>query len=367
VVSGTSSQPGKSIIVAVGRSGTTILHRLLLEIYVDHFGNDFECLYEPFVWDSAAVGHYPRDKAREAQFGRRDALSEEGLYLHTRTPLFADEQTEVAADLARYLKGNTTAPLLAKFIRANGRLDILDRLYPEGRFILMVRNPFDVVNSVLTKFSFFGAEFHRNDFPRFAEDIARLYDVKLPPEAEIPTAYRAGLWCHFMNFHALQHARGKPNYKVIVYEDFTRNREAYARRVCEHVGVSYKDSYGAVFGTTVGRTTEGAHALSTFDAESLTPLLGSYASHIASIPQITPFDPNAVLEKYRPTTLRAEPVEARGLGWSPNKLESELIKRDRAVREMIVAYRADIVRAQRAVPPLEPVAQAGAVKRDSGE
>lgn len=347
MVSETPTQIGKSIIVAVGRSGTTILHRLLLEIYVDHYGNNFDCLYEPFVWDNAAIGHYPRDTDREAQFGRRDALSEEGLYLHTRTPLFSDN-ADTPPDLSRYLRGDTAGALLAKFIRANGRLKILDKLYPEGRFILMVRNPLDVVNSVLTKFSFFGPEFHRNDFPRFAADVRRLYGITLPAEEEIPAAYKAGLWCHFMNLHALRHAQDKPNYKVVVYEDFSINREAYARSVCTHVGAPYRDSYGDLLGKTVGRVTKGASALSASDVTSLEPLLEKYAEMIAGLPQITPFDIGTVRKKYASETLRTQQTEPRGLGWSPNKLESEIIRRDRALREIQMRSRARLAEVQRA-------------------
>jgi glycosyltransferase involved in cell wall biosynthesis len=339
-------RPGKSIIVAVGRSGTTILHRLLLEIYADQFGQDFDCLYEPFVWDSAAIGHYPKDKGREAQFGRRDAISEEGLHLHTRTPLFGDNDLPLDDQLARYLKAGAS-PLLAKFIRANGRLSLLDRLYPDGRFVLMVRNPFDVVNSVLTKFSFFGAEFHHNDYPRFASDVARLFGVKLPAEHEIPIAYKQALWCHFMNLHALRHAQGKANYKIIVYEDFSRNREAYARAVCDHVGAPYSENYGVLLGTNVGRVTHGAHALSRGDAEMLAPLLESYAQMVAALPQMTPFDPATVHKKYAPSKLRAVPAEPRGLGWSPNKLESELIRRDQSIQEAATTQRTRIADVQR--------------------
>ena len=304
----------KSIIVAVGRSGTTIIHRLMLEIYVDRFGSDFDCLYEPFVWDSTAIGHYPLDGARESQFGRRDAMSEEGLYLHTKTPLFADGPlpADTERQLGSYLKSSTTKPLLAKFIRANGRLPLLDRLYPDGRFVLTVRNPLDVVNSVLTKFSFFGAEFHKNDYPRFAADIARLHGMKLEPEHLLPAAYRAGLWCHFMNQYALRHAAGKPNYKVVVYEDFAKNREAYTRAICEHIGTPYKDAYGAATVKPVGKVTHGAPALARSDLETLKPLFDQYVAMIDGVPRISKFDPQAALKKYAPEKLRGTPVEVRG-------------------------------------------------------
>lgn len=339
----------KSIIVAVGRSGTTIIHRLMLEIYVDRFGNDFDCLYEPFVWDSAAVGHYPLDGARESQFGRRDAMSEEGLYLHTKTPLFADRPlpTDTERQLGAYLKSDGKKPLLAKFIRANGRLPLLDRLYPDGRFVLTVRNPLDVVNSVLTKFSFFGAEFHKNDYPRFAADIARLHGIKLEPEHALPAAYRAGLWCHFMNQYALKHAAGKSNYKIVVYEDFTKNREAYTRTICDHIGTPYKDAYGAATVKPVGKVTHGAPALTRGDFEALKPLFDQYLATIEAVPQLSKFDPQSVLKKYAPEQLRGFPVEERGVGWSPVKLESEVIAAGRALGQHANQTRARVADVQR--------------------
>jgi hypothetical protein len=65
--------PRTSVIAAVGRSGTTILHRLLLQIYADNFGDAFDILYEPFVWDAEAIGRYPMDKARERFQGPRSS------------------------------------------------------------------------------------------------------------------------------------------------------------------------------------------------------------------------------------------------------------------------------------------------------
>lgn len=87
-----SKGPARSIISAVGRSGTTIIHKLLLDIYADCYGDAFDCLYEPFVWDSAYIGQYPRDPGRESQFGNQDALSQEGLFYHTKLPLFTGSE-----------------------------------------------------------------------------------------------------------------------------------------------------------------------------------------------------------------------------------------------------------------------------------
>jgi len=341
-----SKGPGKSIVAAVGRSGTTIIHKLLLDIYADCYGNDFECLYEPFVWDSSHIGHYPRDTAREARFGSQDALSQEGLFHHTTLPLFAGENEDGPPGLPAYLKAGTARPLLAKFIRANGRLGYLDRLYPDGRFIITLRNPFDVVNSVITKFSFFGAEFHKNDYPRFKQDVLRLYGVDLPAERELPAAYKAALWCHFMNLAAVRHAIGKPNYKIIVYEDFHANREAYTRLICEHIGAAYKPAYDTATAANVGKVTKGALALSDVEVEAITPLFEQYMAMITEIPKLSAVDKDRILQKYRaakPPTSRHE----RGLGWSPVKLESELFSYAKALENSGPAHRAQLAEVQR--------------------
>ncbi len=344
-----SKGPAKSIISAVGRSGTTIIHKLLLDIYVDCYGKDFDCLYEPFVWDSAYIGHYPRDASRESQFGNKDALSEEGLFHHTKLPLFTDPQRPVGdfAGLDEYLKADSSRPLLAKFIRANGRLDYLEQLYPDARFILTLRNPFDVVNSVITKFSFFGSEFHKNDYPRFAQDVLRLFGVQLPAERELPAAYRAALWCHFMNLAALHHAKGKPNYKIIVYEDWQSNRAAYTKAICEHIGTPYKPAYDSATDAPVGRVTKGAPALSDNEVAAIMPLFEEYIAMIAPLPKFSAVDKDRIIRKYAAALPRTTPRDERGLGWSPNKLESELFNYGRALRDTMGLHRARVAEVQR--------------------
>jgi hypothetical protein len=342
------SGPAQSIISAVGRSGTTIIHKLLLDIYVDCYDSDFECLYEPFVWDSSVIGHYPRDAAREARFGDKSALSEEGIFYHTKLPLFVDELelTPELSGLAPYLKAHTARPLLAKFIRANGRLKYLDQIYPDGRFILTLRNPLDVVNSVITKFSFYGSEFHKSDYPRFRLDVARLFGVQLPPEHELPPAYRAALWCHFMNMAAIRHASGKLNYQIIVYEDFVTHREAYTKVICEHIGAKHKPTYDTATAASVGRVTKGAPALSADEVTAITPLFEQYLAMIAPIKKFGGVDGDRILRKYadaRPSTGRDE----RGLGWSPVKLESELFSFNRALRENDALGRRRVAEVQR--------------------
>ena len=344
-----SKGPAKSIISAVGRSGTTIIHKLLLDIYVDHYGADFDCLYEPFVWDSTAIGHYPRDAAREVQFGRKDALSEEGIFYHTKLPLFtgAEKQGPALDGLATYLKAHTTRPLLAKFIRANGRLSYLDQLYPDGRFIVTLRNPFDVVNSVITKFSFFGAEFHKNDYPRFSRDIKRIFGVDLPAEQELPPAYRAALWCHFMNVAAVTHAAGKSNYQVIVYEDFTANREAYIKKLCDHIGAEHKAGYDSATAAPVGKVTKGAPTLTADEVEAITPLFEQYVALVAQLPTLSAMDPDKILRKYATAKPRGAARDERGLGWSAVKLESELFSFNRALRDTANLNRLRIADVQR--------------------
>lgn len=346
---GPGARPSETtVIAAVGRSGTTIMHRLLLEIYADRFGQAFDTLYEPFVWDSDVIGHYPKDKAREEQFGRQEALSQEGLYLHTKLPLFTDgDQLGAATPIARrYLKADPTRPLLAKFIRANGRLGLLDKLYPNARFLICLRNPFDVVNSVLTKFSFFGAEFHKNDYPRFAADVARTFGVTLPPEVALMPAYKAALWCHFMNAAAFEHAAGKENYRVVVYEDFAAHRAAYARIICEHIGASFKPAYEAAVAQSVGRVSKAAPVLSAFDVAQIMPLFDSYLALAAASPRIGDVDRNRILSRYANLPAKSSYVP-RGFGWSPVKLEGEVVKQRENANHAELARRTSVAEVQR--------------------
>ncbi len=323
-----SSTPRKTIISAVGRSGTTIVHNLLLEIYSDLYGDNYDQLYEPFLWDSAALRDYPRIAERELRFGDMDSVSAEGVYCHTALPLFVDDvdAVESPSNVEKYLLADSTKPLVAKFIRANGRLPLLDTLYKDARYIILIRNPLDVVNSVLTRFSFFGEENHKSDFPRFRDDVERVFGVALPSDArQLPPAYKAALWCHFMNLFAVRHVRGKSNYLTIVYEAFRENRESTAKDICKHLGIEYKDSYGRSMESPVGRTTGGQPNLTKPDIDSIMPLFNEYWAMAEDLSAVSDEARERTLSRYDEKNLPHLSRPARGFGWSPIKAEGQII------------------------------------------
>jgi hypothetical protein len=344
--------PPRSIISAVGRSGTTVIHNLLLEIYSDLYGEDYDQLYEPFLWDSAALRDYPRITEREALFGDMDSVSAEGVYYHTLLPLFIDDidAVHVPVPLKKYLLENSKRPLVAKFIRANGRLPLLDQLYRDARFIVLIRNPLDVANSVVTRFSFFGEENHKSDFPRFRQDIERVFGIKIPADAvHLPAAYKAALWCHFMNLFVVRHAQGKPNYLTIVYEAFRGNSEATARDICTHLGVPYKDSYGLATSSPVGRTSTGQPNLTKSDVDSIMPLFNEYWAMASQTVNLSLAARDRILAKYDTKHLPIISPPARGFGWSPVKAEGQVIKLKAQITEQLSTNRSRIAEVQRTV------------------
>lgn len=323
------NSPLKTVISAVGRSGTTIIHNLLLEIYADLYGDDHDQLYEPFLWDSAALRDYPRIASQEKRFGDMDSISSEGVYCHTALPLFIDDATDISipSNLPKYLLSDSKRPLIAKFIRANGRLPLLDQLYQKARFIVLIRNPLDVVNSVVTRFSFFGEENHKSDFPRFLEEIKSIFGIALPATAlELPVAYKAALWCHFMNLFAVRHAQGKENYIIVAYENFRENKEVVVKDICAHIGVTYKNTYAEATLSTVGRTTGGQPKLTKSDVESIIPLFNEYWALASQVSTLTASTLNQILTRYADNNLPPSPPPERGFGWSPLRAEGHIIK-----------------------------------------
>ena len=155
------------VITAVGRSGTTITDKLITHILEDYEGAP-RSVYEPFLWDHRELLKYP-DYQDPKRYNSFETISSEGIFYHTHFPLFIDEdylnldENKIYLEgFNRYLfenrdqeEGQLEYPRhLLKFIRANGRLPLLTKLMPNGRYILLTRNPLDVLNSVISMFFF---------------------------------------------------------------------------------------------------------------------------------------------------------------------------------------------------------------------
>ena len=161
----------KVAVLGVGRSGTTMIYKILQDILYYDTENRLDCVYEPFLWDRKTFDG-PYEQVTRS-FENIDALSYEGIYNHKKLPLFIPEQYDLRGEPSAYAyikdfstplqKGNS---LLIKLIRANGRFSLLKQCAPDLKSIFIIRNPIDVINSVINLFSFYGDDFYSSDFPR---------------------------------------------------------------------------------------------------------------------------------------------------------------------------------------------------------
>lgn len=234
----------KVCIVGIARSGTTALYSLLQEIMEDVY-NEVQFIYEPFLWDKDVFnGKY---KEVSDRFNTLNSISVEGIYQHQKLPLFIDDPTAYLNN--SYLKDifkpeNPGINLLAKVIRANGRLSLLQNICPDMKIIFILRNPLDSVNSILSLFSYYGGEFHHDDYPRFIEGLRHHFDLNYKEETFSNQIEKELLYWYYMNRFALQTiSKYRVRPLIINYENYSVNPDLIVNCICKYLNCSSKDEY----------------------------------------------------------------------------------------------------------------------------
>lgn len=249
----------KICVLGVGRSGTTALYVLAQEVLSSESQKRFHSFYEPFLRDSLYL-----DGPYHEVAGRMDdmaSLSPEGILNHLRLPHFIDAPAPLAENA--YLRGlffpaDGIEDLVVKFIRACGRFLLLDAICPQLRTVFLIRNPLDVVYSCLQRFSFFGGEFHRDDFPSFAAEVNRLYGAGLPTAEAIGTVRKELAYWYYMNRFALESFRRLDEERrplVVCHEELVRDRKRWTRRICDHWSTAFSGRYEKTLGKPIGSVT----------------------------------------------------------------------------------------------------------------
>lgn len=165
--------PLRLLVSGIGRSGTTLIYQQLAKLLrLETEAVNFR--YEPYLWAIRTPGTAGNGFGPE-QFHHF------GLHTHQATPLFLDGPhplhdrfldhlfaDPLDADPARAARAH-----LVKVIRGSGRLRAYLGRFPDLRVVICLRNPLDTINSSLGMFSLFGEEFHADDRPRFAAELAR--------------------------------------------------------------------------------------------------------------------------------------------------------------------------------------------------
>jgi len=246
----------KVCILGNARSGTTAIYSLLQEIMSDHF-EDVRYAYEPFLWDKSVFNGKFRDLTDKFQYW--DSTSVEGIYQHQKLPLFItdaypDRRNEYLDQVLE--SGSQDANLLAKFIRANGRIRLLQKACPDMNYIFVIRNPVDSVNSVLTKFSYFGGEFHHDDYPRFIAGINVVYGLNFSADQFVTQGERETLFWYYMNRFALETlSLIKARFLVVCHQRYRADPGGVIHEVCDFLNCRPREKYNQTAAQKIGDLT----------------------------------------------------------------------------------------------------------------
>ncbi|MCX6579490.1 MAG: DUF115 domain-containing protein [Candidatus Aminicenantes bacterium] len=322
-------------ILGVGRSGTTALYSLLQEILIDRIGkNNIDFVYEPFLWDMQAFNGRYNDVV--ARFDSMNSLSVEAMYHHQNLPMFIENPAAFKEN--PYLDKifhKTSETTLIKFIRANGRFRLLSEICPPGKFIFIIRNPLDVINSVVVRFSLLGSDFHKDDWDRFSREVNSLYGQETIVGEKIKSQVeKEVLYWYYMNRFALESFEQTGNKPLIIYyEDYVSRREFWVDRICDFIDVQRKDIYYQHSQKIAGSRTL-KNNLSKTEFDMLAGYMDKYKALLTVAGITYPDDLDKITAKYKTT---AAETNRKGLivGKTPNamnvyiqKLEGIMMKKE---------------------------------------
>ena len=245
----------KICIIGVARSGTTALYHLLQEIMLDNCDNKVEFAYEPFLWEKEYFND--RFDLVNKHFNFMDSISFQGIHNHLKLPMLIDDPIPFKDN--EYLKnlfnpcGGNHSHILLKFIRASGRYLLLNAISPDTKFIFIIRNPADSVNSIAFNFSFYGGEFHRDDFSRFLNDVNCFFKTNRGIESFETRAEKELFYWYYMNRFAIESfARASSHPLILCHEEVKKRRDQCVQSICDYLDVPVKSYYRELFRKDVG-------------------------------------------------------------------------------------------------------------------
>ncbi len=266
----------KIAVIGLGRSGTKAIYSALQEMLIARDSSGSEFVYEPFLWDRATFEK--RFSEIKNHFGKTGTKSQEGILNHLALPLFIGNPDDWVAN--SFLNGILTPHeshhnLLLKFIRANGRIRLLHRICPELKFIFVIRNPLDTIHSVLQRFSYFGSEFHEDDYPRFQKELQEVYGVNADGSDKSNATRQVFFW-YYMNRFALETFRDeKIDVIRVCLESYSSNPNPYFEQFYSMLGSS-----GGIIPESYSKKKIGAittqYNISSIDYQSVVPFLEKY-------------------------------------------------------------------------------------------
>lgn len=222
-------------IFGVGRSGTKLVHLYTCLAAIEAEGS---CVvsYEPFLWRSRrCLRPYPP-----------------GVSAHRRLPMLIEdprsgmkhvEQNGFLAGLGRLGEGRT---IVAKYIRANGRIPLVEGLGRSTKIVFVFRELPGVLRSIQGKsWDLLGAALARfglpNDWERLTHEIRRLpstypYQGWLKHIDETNRLDRNAFYWAVMNHHALTKLRARPDKLLIGFNDLTADANVALCPLSDYLG-----------------------------------------------------------------------------------------------------------------------------------
>ena len=288
-----------TIIIGTARSGTTAIYSVLQRVLAES-NKSIDFLYEPFLWDVDSFNQLYTEISEK--FSDSSSISSTGMFLHKKLPLFYnsslwddiyhDRSFDDVIRPSIHKSGS-----LSKYIRASGRLELLDAENPNSKFVYIIRNPLDCVNSLSDKFSFYGGEFHSSDRKRFINEVAEIFNVNLQ-ETNLFYQSEVEFW-YYMNLFALENISKMSNCHVLVYEDLVLQPRECMNDLFSFLGISYDPQYETLFKLTHGvKTTR--RIISKDDLDIVLPFMSYYEKIVTPFRKIK-VDYSQVIEKYTVT------------------------------------------------------------------
>jgi hypothetical protein len=285
-------------VIGLGRSGTKAIYSVLQEMLIARNASGSEFVYEPFLWDRTTFER--RFSDIKNHFGKTGTKSQEGILNHLSLPLLIKNPQDWLSN--SFIKGLLTPyesqhNLLLKFIRANGRIRLLHRICPELKFVFVIRNPLDTIHSVLQRFSYFGGEFHQDDYPRFQRELQEVYGVSTHEFVQSNAARQVQFW-YYMNRFALETFRNeKIDFIRVCLESYSADPNPYFQQFYSLLGDA-----GGIIPESYAKERIGAfttqYEISRQDYDAILPFLELYPALLNEFNFDNNIDLNSITEKY---------------------------------------------------------------------
>jgi len=182
-------------IYGVGRSGTKAVQVYIAYLLARKFGEVW-VNYEPFHW----------------QDRKANSPNHRGRSIHKHTPLLLSDQMGVTDEFARFCEELSQHDVVVtKFIRANGRINLIDQIMKPDLSLVIVRDLYEVLASIAVADWSLVEGRGSYEWTRICEEARSHYPALedmgcLRPTTDDKLLVHATLW-YVMNKHALENAR----------------------------------------------------------------------------------------------------------------------------------------------------------------